>query len=736
MATIKDVAKMAGVSIATVSNVLHGKVTVNDEIAKRVREVIETLNYHPNMLASNLRNAKTVFIGVVVPSMDSIFSQLIDGILKYYERSNVHLIIKKTNDFRNVEAAAINDLINLGVKGIIMVTCNAADTNLFQRARNAGTHLLFVIRSIADKSFSTICFDNHVSIFNVTNHLLTEQPSAHVMLVTGPTEFSSELDCLNGYSEACQKHGVTPIALEVPINKQQAFYDVLSFLESCGTMPDHFIASGRLLAQTLQEVTILLRITGCPILSLDGDDWYQLRDESNYVCIHRNALRCGELAAESMDKLIQGNSAPLHLELPTATFRKESLPLTQRKHTIRILMVSGLTTDSIIALLPDFISSTGIQVEYSVCDNHFSLYNRILAGKKDPAQAADVLMLDYLWEQELIQDGYLQNIRPMLDACGDDLIDHFIPTIRHTFVEKDGSVYALPVATGSQMLLYRKDLFENPELKHIYFAATGTELHTPSTWGEFNSVARFFTRKHTPNSPVEYGTCLMGYNPHGLVEEFLPRLWANRGSLFSDGHLQLYSPKAVRALKNLCEAMEYSFPDITDIMETQQMSVFSKGDIAMINTFSLHIPSIYNIQQEWLVTSLGMCMLPGKRPMLGEWMMGIAGNTGCIEESFAFLKWVTSNRLCVHGTALGGFMPKKKVIENCELDSIYPWKKNIEQYLKVCRDVDPIPGTHGWLPVNDVYSILGTCIEDAIYERATPEQALWEANAKLHAQMK
>ena len=181
MATIKDVAKMAGVSIATVSNVLHGKVTVNSEIVARVHRIIDELNYHPSMLASNLRSAKIMFIGVVVPSIDTIYSQIIEGILKYFESIDIHIVIKKTNDFQNVEAQAIDDLINMGAKGIILVTCNAAGSTIFEKARAAGIRLLFVMRKTADKSFSSITFDNRLSVYLSLIHIFCPSLYSYVL---------------------------------------------------------------------------------------------------------------------------------------------------------------------------------------------------------------------------------------------------------------------------------------------------------------------------------------------------------------------------------------------------------------------------------------------------------------------------------------------------------------------------------------------------------------------------
>ena len=82
MSNIKDVAKAAGVSVSTVSNILNGKVSVSEELHKKVIQAMQDLNYHPNFLAMNLRKKKIGFIGVIVSSLAGHYNQIIDGIYR------------------------------------------------------------------------------------------------------------------------------------------------------------------------------------------------------------------------------------------------------------------------------------------------------------------------------------------------------------------------------------------------------------------------------------------------------------------------------------------------------------------------------------------------------------------------------------------------------------------------------------------------------------------------------
>ena len=84
MATIKDVAKRAGVSISTVSNVLNSSKYVSDELTQKVQAAIADLHYRVDVTARNMKIRNTKMIGVIVSSFHIIFvPQVMNGIQKY-----------------------------------------------------------------------------------------------------------------------------------------------------------------------------------------------------------------------------------------------------------------------------------------------------------------------------------------------------------------------------------------------------------------------------------------------------------------------------------------------------------------------------------------------------------------------------------------------------------------------------------------------------------------------------
>lgn len=121
MATIKDVAKLAGVSIATVSNVLNGKVSAESEKYRLVQKAVKELNYRPNYNAQNLKKGKTKLVGVLLPSLESPYSSIYQGICKVFEGDKYYPVLKLTNDNDFLEQDLIHAFFNLGVAGIISV---------------------------------------------------------------------------------------------------------------------------------------------------------------------------------------------------------------------------------------------------------------------------------------------------------------------------------------------------------------------------------------------------------------------------------------------------------------------------------------------------------------------------------------------------------------------------------------------------------------------------------------
>jgi multiple sugar transport system substrate-binding protein len=107
-----------------------------------------------------------------------------------------------------------------------------------------------------------------------------------------------------------------------------------------------------------------------------------------------------------------------------------------------------------------------------------------------------------------------------------DYPEGWTPSLLH-FQLFDGHIIGLPYHDGPACFIYRKDLFADPAEQATYRAQTGASLQVPTTWPEFQQVARFFTR---PQDNL-YGTVFAAYpDGHNTVYDFCLQLWTRGGA--------------------------------------------------------------------------------------------------------------------------------------------------------------------------------------------------------------
>lgn len=134
MSTIKDVAKYAGVSTATVSRVLNKKGPLSEKTIQKVNEAVEKLAYHPNVLARSLASGKNNTIGVLVPSYDHPFwSELLQKMEEEAKRKGYNVLFTCFLGSLEEKQKALEYLISRQVNGIIV--CAYPDSDFWEEAK-------------------------------------------------------------------------------------------------------------------------------------------------------------------------------------------------------------------------------------------------------------------------------------------------------------------------------------------------------------------------------------------------------------------------------------------------------------------------------------------------------------------------------------------------------------------------------------------------------------------------
>ena len=209
MATLKDVAKDAGVSIATVSCYLSGSKPVRASTRLKIQESIEKLKYIPNASARNLKSPQSRLVGVVLTDIDDLYhAEIFKGISSSLQSEGYSASVAFSNNLPDKECTIINDFISQNAAGLLIITCQPQNTEFFQnRLLNFRIPTVFLERIPQDLDACLAGFQNEKTAFYLTDALL-EKGYRHIALVCGPSYFTSEHDCILGYQRAFAQRGI------------------------------------------------------------------------------------------------------------------------------------------------------------------------------------------------------------------------------------------------------------------------------------------------------------------------------------------------------------------------------------------------------------------------------------------------------------------------------------------------------------------------------------------------
>ncbi len=220
MATIKDVAKLAGVSVATVSRVLNDYDNVRGKTAEEVKKAIKELDYHPNFLGRTLRRLETMKILVTVPTISNQFySRVVKGIQNAALEAGYHPMIATTNADPAVEKEFIDMAKRKLVDGVIFLHTTMDAERLSKFAANYPAVLSCELVHNARIPFVSI--DNPQAALDAVRFLIRMGHRRIAFIGAGKLYYSSQLR-ETGYRAALEEAGL-PFSPELILNEGFTF---------------------------------------------------------------------------------------------------------------------------------------------------------------------------------------------------------------------------------------------------------------------------------------------------------------------------------------------------------------------------------------------------------------------------------------------------------------------------------------------------------------------------------
>ncbi|KYD10696.1 hypothetical protein B4119_2407 [Parageobacillus caldoxylosilyticus] len=308
MVKIKDVAKLANVSTATVSRVLRNADNVKEETRKRVLEAIEKLHYQPNVLGRYLRRMETETILVVVPDMTNpFFSKVLRGIESVAIQNGYRVLLGDTQNNVRLEEEYLNLLHQKQVDGTIFLTARINKELMEEMSRQFP--IVLACEYLEGATIPTVSIDNISSARKATEHLikLGHRRIAHL---SGPMNIILSRDRLRGYQQAMMQYelDVEPVLIQEGDFSYESGYNLTLKLLALKNPPTAIFAANDEMAIGAIKAIRKLSLRVPDDIAVVGFDDIKIASifEPNLTTISQPMFEIGEKAMNLLLQLMEG----------------------------------------------------------------------------------------------------------------------------------------------------------------------------------------------------------------------------------------------------------------------------------------------------------------------------------------------------------------------------------------------------------------------------------------------
>ena len=234
--TIKDLAEILQVSISTVSKALNDSHEISDKTKKKVAEIAELYNYHPNFSAKSLKNRATKTIGVILPDLlNYFFVQVLYGIEKESRRREYKVVTCISHESHATEAENIETLMYGQVDGLLICpseeTQNLKKYDHIKKVIDSGIPIVTFDRSISSIECSRVVSNDFETGRSTTDYLVS-MGCTSIGLFTTQKGVSVMKERINGHIKSLEQHNLYNKDLifnfDNPLNAEMAIKEVLA----------------------------------------------------------------------------------------------------------------------------------------------------------------------------------------------------------------------------------------------------------------------------------------------------------------------------------------------------------------------------------------------------------------------------------------------------------------------------------------------------------------------------
>jgi DNA-binding LacI/PurR family transcriptional regulator len=323
MANMKDIARIARVSLGTVSHVLNNSANVRGPLRKRVLDAVQAAGYQPSQLARGLRRDKTNVIGMIIPDITNpFFPGVVRGAEDIAFSNGYRLVLCNTDNDHSKELVHLKELRTYLPAGLIVIPSNFSDlTAQAESYRRAGTGVVCVDRLPREWAGDSVTANNEEGALNATRHLI-QMGHTKLAMIVGPLHLTNAKERLTGFKRAIREakiHIAAEYLQETTFDKQGGYSKTLLLLRMI-PRPTAIFAGNDMIAlgslRAIREVGL-----SCPEdISLMGFDDLDLAEATHppLSSVSQSGYQLGTTAAHILIERLHGDKSPAkHVVLPT-----------------------------------------------------------------------------------------------------------------------------------------------------------------------------------------------------------------------------------------------------------------------------------------------------------------------------------------------------------------------------------------------------------------------------------
>jgi len=320
--TIRDVARRAGVSVASVSRYMNNTGVVSQAVGERISQVILELNYKPRVAARQLATPETPAAGLVITDvMNDFFAPLINGVASVFSENNYNLLVAVSRqEMRDKHLPSPIGPRN--TDGMLVFANSLCDEQLADLSRMHFPLVLLYHTSPAGLKIPSVTIENKNSTQKMIDHLIEVHARKRIMFLRGPRDQEDSRWRELGYRASLAAHGL-------PIDNSLILQGDFEHASAYHALHDH-LAKGRVDFDAIftgnddAAIGVLTALAEAEIVvpeevSVVGFDDFRMAPFLNppLTTVQAPTQMAGQVAAEQLSKIFKGQPVEQEILLPT-----------------------------------------------------------------------------------------------------------------------------------------------------------------------------------------------------------------------------------------------------------------------------------------------------------------------------------------------------------------------------------------------------------------------------------